>query len=64
MQSYTLIKSDVKIESIKLYSITGKLVKEVSDINANEYRLQKGNIKAGSYFIKINKATHIKLIIE
>ena len=64
MKTTTVIKSDNKIEKIKIYSITGELIRELSHINTYEYKLEKRDLSVGSYIIEINNSTHHKLIIE
>ena len=64
MQTQTVIKSDVKLEQIKLYTITGELVRSISDLNTNEYKLLKDDLSVGTYVIEINNTIHQKLIVE
>ena len=64
MREFTLIKSDVKIERIQLYNITGELIRIISDINANEYKMHRDNLSVGTYIIKINNSSHRRLIVK
>ncbi len=64
MNSFTVIKSDVKIHNIKLYNITGELIRNISDINTSEYKLLRDDLSVGAYIIEINETAHQKLIIE
>ena len=64
MQDYTVIKSDVKLEQVKIYTVTGELVRNISGLNANEYKLLKDNLSVGTYILEINRTNHQKLIVE
>ena len=64
MQDYTVIKSDKKIESLRLYSVTGELVKEIKNLNTNEFKLDRKALVKGTYILEINNSVHQKLMVE
>jgi len=64
MLDYTVIKSNKKIETIKLYNIAGELIRCLSNLNTNEYKLLRNELSKGTYILEINKSGHQKLIVE
>ena len=64
MANFTLIKSDLEINSISLFSLTGKEVISITNIKSNTYKLLREDLKPGVYFIRINKEFYKKLILE
>ena len=63
----TIISSNIKIEKLKIFNMSGKLVKNIN-LNNYEFELNKGDLSNGLYFIAFENNNTIfkieKLIIE
>lgn len=61
------IQSNSAIESIKIYSITGNLVKDIQNVNATNYTVQRNEMTSGVYIISIvneNSTNTRRLILK
>lgn len=62
------IELDFQIKSINVYSSSGKLVKEISSIHENNFKLETGAFSSGVYLIRIeteeNQIFPTKIVIE
>ncbi len=64
MSDFTVIKSNKKIKSIRIYNIAGELLRNYDDLNINEFKINKRNLATGTYILEINKDFHQRLIVE
>jgi hypothetical protein len=53
MQNVTILSENGKINSIKMYSTTGKLVKEEINLSSNQVNLNNLNLIEGLYLCAI-----------
>ncbi len=58
------IESDIKIDSVEIYDVIGKKVKEFDNLYSNFLNLDVASLNAGVYVVKVNKSTSLKLIIR
>lgn len=68
-KNYFMVKSTYSkpILSIDVVSVSGAIVKNIVNVNAAEYKIQKSGMSNGMYFIKVNFADNTitqKLVIE
>lgn len=55
------------INTIEIVSVTGELVKKITNLNVHEYKINKSGLSNGMYFVKVdygNKTVSEKLIIQ
>jgi len=56
------------IQTVELYDLTGRMVKQVSGLNVQEYTIQRENLTSGLYFtkVKLNKGGVVtkRIVIE
>lgn len=62
--NYFTVSSKVEIQNIEIIDILGKKIKEFKNLNVNNYTINSEDFIAGMYFIKINNATTLKLIVK
>ena len=64
---FFVLNSEWKNCSVKIFDVTGNLVKDFSNINQFPFTMEKGNISSGMYFLELkseNKTDRIKLLIQ
>ena len=61
---YITISSDKNINVIELYSMQGKLVKQINLNNSNSVLLNCSDLKNGIYIVRINHSQHQRLLIQ
>lgn len=65
--NYIFINNLTNKTSIKIYSILGKLVKQINTIENNKIKVDIGDLQTGIYFLKLltgNKIKTIKIAIQ
>ena len=67
MVASTAIYSDAKDCSIKLFDVTGKVVKNIPNVNQFPFTMERENLSTGIYFLELrteNKVERMKLVVE
>ena len=59
-----IISSNQTIKTIKIYSMTGELIKQYTNVNCQQFQFDRSGIAAGAYFVKINDYSYQKIIFE
>lgn len=62
--NYVTIESENKIDSIEIYDVIGKKVKEFNNLYSNFLNLDIQGLNSGVYIVKVNKSTSLKLIVR
>ena len=65
--STTAISSNMKNCSIKIFDVTGSVVKSFSNVSQFPFTIERGNLSSGIYFLELrneNKVERMKLIIN
>ncbi|MEW5675579.1 choice-of-anchor B family protein [Flavobacterium enshiense] len=58
------IKYEKGIQSIEIFDLLGKKVKEISELNVQEHSFNASNLDSGVYLIRINSEITQKLIVK
>lgn len=59
------VNAGTMMEAIEMYSLNGRLVKDLTQVNAFEYTVHRGSLPAGVYYLKIhtNKGNAVQRIV-
>jgi choice-of-anchor B domain-containing protein len=61
---FTAINSQFEIEQIEIFDIVGKKIKEFNNLSTNDFTIALDEFISGIYFVKVNNATTLKLIVK
>ncbi len=63
-ENYATIESKNKIESVEIFDVLGKNVKQFDDLYSNFINLDITGLNSGVYIVKVNKSNSLKLIVR
>ncbi len=64
MQDFTVIKSDKKINTIRIFNVAGELIRENLALNTNTFKIDRKELSVGTYILEINGSIHQKLMVK
>ena len=64
VKDFAIIKSSSLIRTVNIYNIAGELIRQYKDINASEFIVNREQIAAGTYFVRVNGTNHKKIVFE